>query len=177
MSVKHELVVAVNKAVFSSVACSTAINTLSLYTVYGMSMALIDKPSGTGGINRVGIAGNAVVLSIRITLAVMGTTDDNGVTDVTTDEVDEHMLSMTQRMGLSHVVSDEVAGNRYPMRAVVAFALPVISDMGTVVTVVSNGAAVCVDNTGARQTCQTRMWLSKFVQLLPIRNMVMVRKW
>ena len=58
-------------------------------------MALINKPCWTGGINRVGIAGNAIVLSVRITLSVMGATDD-GMSDVTTDEVDENMLSYAE---------------------------------------------------------------------------------
>ena len=107
----------------------------------------------------------------------MGAANDDGMSNVTADEVDENMLPMTQRMGLSHVVGDEVAGDGYPMRAVVAFALPVISNMRTMVTVMSNGAAVCINNTGTHQTCQARMRLSKFVQLFPIGNMVMVRKW
>ena len=119
MGVKHQLVIAVNKAVFGRLACSTAINTLSLDTVYGISMALINKPCWTGGINRVGIAGNAIMLSVRIALAVMGATDDDGMSDVTTDEVDENMLSMTQRLGLTHVVGDEVTRDRYPVCAVV----------------------------------------------------------
>ena len=82
-------------------------------------MALINKPCWTGGINRVGIAGNAIVLSVRITLSVMGATDDDRMSDVTTDEVDENMLSMTQRMSLSHVVGDEVTGDGYPVCAVI----------------------------------------------------------
>lgn len=96
MGVKHELVVAVNKAVFGRLACSAAINALSLNPIYGISMALINKPCWTGGINRVGIAGNAIVLSVRITLSVMGATDDDGMSDVTTDEVDENMLSYAE---------------------------------------------------------------------------------
>ena len=96
MGVKHQLVIAVDKAVFGRLACSTAINTLSLDTVYGISMALINKPCWTGGINRVGIAGNAIMLSVRIALAVMGATDDDGMSDVTTDEVDENMLSYAE---------------------------------------------------------------------------------
>src|SRR5690606_2387212 len=114
MGVKHQLVIAVNKAVFGRLACSAAINTLSLNPIYGISMALINKPWWSGGINRVGIASDAIVLSVRITLSVMGATDDDGMSDVTTDEVDENMLSMTQRMSLSHVVSDEVTGDGYP---------------------------------------------------------------
>ena len=115
-------------------------------------MALINKPSGTGRIDEVCVTGNTIVLSIRITLAVMGATDDDRMSNVATDEVDKDMLSMTQRMGLSHVVSDEVTSNGYPVRAVVTFALPVISNMGTVIAVMSDGAAIGVYDTGAHQT-------------------------
>ncbi|MGO2126470.1 MAG: hypothetical protein ACTJH0_07175 [Psychrobacter sp.] len=41
------------------------------------------------------------MLSIDIALAVMGAADDDRMGDVTTDEVDEDMLSMTQRMANS----------------------------------------------------------------------------
>ena len=116
-------------------------------------MALIDKPCGASGVYVVRIASQTIVLSIRITLAVMGATDDDRMSNVATDEVDKDVLSMTQRMGLSHVVSDEVAGNGYPMRAVAAFALPVVSNMGTVVTVMSDSAAVCVYDAGAHKSC------------------------
>ena len=102
----------------------------------------------------------------------MGATDDDGMGDVTTDEVDEDMLSMTQRMGLSHVVGDEVTGDGYPVgiimtivaiiiAAITVIRLPVISDMSAVVTVMSNSTAVCVYDAGTHETCETRMWLSK----------------
>ena len=148
-------------------------------------MALINKPCWTGGINRVGIAGNAIMLSVRIALAVMGATDDDGMSDVTTDEVDENMLSMTQRISLSHVVGDEVTGDGYPVRAVVTivaalfstvFTLPMVSDMGTMVTIMSNGATIGVNDTGAHKTCQTRMRLSNCSKLFSIGNMMMMRK-
>ena len=55
-------------------------------------------------------------------------------------------------MGLSHVIGDEVAGDGYPVCAIVTFALPVISNMGTVIAVMSDGAAIGVYDTGAHQT-------------------------
>ena len=99
----------------------------------------------------------------------MGATDDDGMGNVTTDEVNEDMLSMTQRMGLSHVVGDEVTGDGYPLGiilTIVAFTtvirLPVISDMSTMITVMGDSTAVCVYDTGTHESCETRMWLPKF---------------
>ena len=56
-------------------------------------------------------------------------------------------------MGLSHVIGDEVAGDGYPVCAIVTFALPVISNMGTVIAVMSDSAAVCVYDAGAHKSC------------------------
>ena len=57
-------------------------------------MALIDKPSGTGGVNSVGITDDTIMLSISIALAVMGAANDDGMSNVTADEVDQNMLPM-----------------------------------------------------------------------------------
>ena len=95
MGVKHELVVAINDAVFSRFSGATAINALGFEAVDGIRMALVDKPNGAGGVDEVCVTGDAVVLGIRITLSVMGATDDDGMSDITTDKVDEDMLSMT----------------------------------------------------------------------------------
>jgi hypothetical protein len=79
------------------------------------------------------------------------------------------------------VVGDEVTGDGYPVGIVTALfitviRLPVISNMGTVVTIMGNGAAVCVYDAGTHETCETRMWLSKIAQLLTKGNMVMMWK-
>ena len=63
--------------------------------IYRMGMTLIDEPCGTSGVYMVRIASYTIMLSISVTLAIMGTADDDGMGDVTTDEVDEHLLSMT----------------------------------------------------------------------------------
>ncbi|AMN67811.1 hypothetical protein [Psychrobacter sp. P11G5] len=60
--------------------------------------------------------------------------------DVAHNEIDKYVLSMTQWMGLSHVVGDEVTGDGYPVGAVAALfsaviTLPMVSDMGTMVAV------------------------------------------
>ncbi|WP_299189753.1 hypothetical protein [uncultured Psychrobacter sp.] len=106
MSVKHQLVVAVDSVVFSRFSGATAINTLGFDAVDGIRMALIDKPSGAGGVDEVCVTGDAVVLGVVVTLAVVGAANNNGMGDVTTDEVDEDVLTVPQRMGVSHVVGD-----------------------------------------------------------------------
>ena len=53
MGVKHELVVAIGDAVFGGIACTTAVDALGFDTVYGVSMALVNEPSWTGGVNAV----------------------------------------------------------------------------------------------------------------------------
>ena len=82
----------------------------------------------------------------------MSATNDNGMGDVATDEVDEDMLSMTQGMRLPHVVGDEVTGDGYPVCAVASITvirLPVISDMCTMITVMGDSTAIRINNTGA----------------------------
>ena len=105
-----------------------------------------------------------------VALAVMGAANNDGMDDVTIDEVDQDMLSMTQRMSLSHMVGNEVTGDGYPMGAVVAivaalfsavFTLPMVSDMGAMVAVMSNGAAIGVYDAGAHESCETRMRCAK----------------
>ena len=133
--------------------------------VDGMGVALVDKPGGAGRIDKVGITGDAVVLSLTIALTIVGATDDDGMSDVTTDKVDQYLLTMTQRMGLPHVLGNEVTGHGDPVRAVLAllsvafFALPVVADMSAVVTVASNGATIVVNNTSTHQTRKTRVRL------------------
>ena len=106
MSVKHELVVAVDSVVFSRFSGATAINALGFDAVDGIRMALVDKPNGAGGVDEVCVTGDAVVLGVVVTLSIMSAADDDGMGDVTTNKVNEDVLSVTQRLGVSHVVGD-----------------------------------------------------------------------
>ncbi|WP_367105298.1 hypothetical protein [uncultured Psychrobacter sp.] len=71
MSVKHQLVIAVGGAVFVSLSGAAAVNTLGFNTVDGIRMALIHKPSRTGGINEICVTGDPVVLGVNVALSVL----------------------------------------------------------------------------------------------------------
>ena len=59
-------------------------------------MAWAYKPCGAGGVDSIGVRGDAVVLGVVIALTIMGAAYDDGMSDVTTDEVDENMLSYAE---------------------------------------------------------------------------------
>nr|WP_058368757.1 hypothetical protein [Psychrobacter sp. ENNN9_III] len=106
VGVKHELVVAVGGAVFSRFSGAAAVNALGFDAVDGMGMALVDEPSGTSGVDKVCVTGDAVVLGVIVALAVVGAANNDGMGQVATDEVNEDVLSVTQRLGVSHVITD-----------------------------------------------------------------------
>ena len=85
----------------------------------------------------------------------MSATNDNGMGDVATDEVDEDVLTVTQGIHLPHVVGDEVTGYGYPLGTLfTAVALPLITNMGAVVAIGVYGATTCgINDAGAHKTC------------------------
>ena len=90
------------------------------------------------------------------------------------------------------MISDEVAGNRNPVGAIiigitvitiiavlfsVVCALPMIADMRAMVTVSSDSAAIIIDDTGTHETGKTRMRLSNLDELFAKRDVIMMGKW